>query len=147
MFIIFEDIVLIDSDRYRCIFRSTTIFFKIIIISTPYLFSTTSYQFYFRENKWKWKWFGVLFSSLQPHSDVTPVEGPGRHPAGLMAPCPPPPNMWGRQWPTDACPVRRQIFVPLHNPLGGAAVILYPSGLKCNLTLCLKLIIFSIFLT
>ena len=53
---------------------------------------------------------------------------------------PPPPNMWGRQWPTDACPVRRQIFVPLHNPLGGAAVILYPSGLKCDLTLCLKLI-------
>jgi hypothetical protein len=49
----FEDIVLMDSDRYRCIFRSTTIVFEIIGISVLYSFSTISYWFHFREKTMK----------------------------------------------------------------------------------------------
>jgi hypothetical protein len=45
VFIVFEDIVLMDFDRYPCIFRLTTIVFKITEISMPYLFSTISYRF------------------------------------------------------------------------------------------------------
>jgi hypothetical protein len=51
----FLDTVLMDSDRYRCIFRSTTIVFEIIGISAPYSFPTISYRFRFREKDMKTK--------------------------------------------------------------------------------------------
>jgi hypothetical protein len=51
----FLDTVLMDSDRYRCIFRSTTIVFEITGISTPYSFPTISYRFHFREKDVKMK--------------------------------------------------------------------------------------------
>jgi hypothetical protein len=51
----FLDTVLMDSDRYRCIFRSTTIIFEITGISAPYSFSTISYRFHFREKDVKTK--------------------------------------------------------------------------------------------
>ena len=38
-----------DSDHYRCIFRSTTIVFEITGISVPYSFPTISYRFCFRK--------------------------------------------------------------------------------------------------
>jgi hypothetical protein len=51
----FLDTVLMDSDCYRCIFRSTTIVFEITGISTPYSFPTISYRFHFREKDVKMK--------------------------------------------------------------------------------------------
>jgi hypothetical protein len=51
VFIVFEDIVLMDFDRYQCIFRSTTIVFKITEILAPYSFPTISYRFQFRKKK------------------------------------------------------------------------------------------------
>jgi hypothetical protein len=71
----FLDIVLMDSDRYRCIFRLTTIVFEITGISVSYSFSTISYRFRFREKTVKMKviWSPAdhfrSFSSLVP-SDV-----------------------------------------------------------------------------
>jgi hypothetical protein len=50
VFIVFEDIVLMDSDHYRCIFRLTTIVFEITGISVSYSFPIISYQFHFRKN-------------------------------------------------------------------------------------------------
>jgi hypothetical protein len=44
-----------DSDRYRCIFRSTIIVFEITGISAPYSFPTISYRFRFREKDVKMK--------------------------------------------------------------------------------------------
>jgi hypothetical protein len=46
---------LMDSDRYRCIFRLTTIVFEITGISAPYSFPTISYRFRFREKDMKTK--------------------------------------------------------------------------------------------
>jgi hypothetical protein len=51
----FLDTILMDSDRYRCIFRSTTIVFEITGISTAYSFPTISYRFRFREKDVKTK--------------------------------------------------------------------------------------------
>jgi hypothetical protein len=42
-----------NSDRYRCIFRSTTTVFEITGISVPYSFPTISYRFQFREKKYE----------------------------------------------------------------------------------------------
>jgi hypothetical protein len=57
----FLDTVLMDSDRYRCIFRSTTIVFEITRISAPYSFPTISYRFRFREKDVKTK---VIWSPI-----------------------------------------------------------------------------------
>jgi hypothetical protein len=73
--------VLMDSDHYRCIFRSTTIIFKITGISSPYSFPTISYRFRFQEKDVKTKmiwppiarfgWFSSLLkSSSQLHCCV-----------------------------------------------------------------------------
>jgi hypothetical protein len=47
----FYDIVLMDSDHYRYIFRSTTIVFEITGISMSYSFPTISYRFRFQKEK------------------------------------------------------------------------------------------------
>jgi xanthine/uracil permease len=51
MFIVFEDIVLMDSNRYRYLFRLTIIVFRITGISMTYSFPTISCQFRFQEKK------------------------------------------------------------------------------------------------
>jgi hypothetical protein len=51
----FLDIVLMDSDHYRYIFRSTTIVFEITGMSVSYSFPTISYRFRFREKNVKIK--------------------------------------------------------------------------------------------
>jgi hypothetical protein len=84
VFIVFLDTVLMDSDRYRCIFRSTTIIFEIIGISAPYSFPTISYRFRFREKDIKTKviWPPIdrfrSFSSLAPMSHPNPTSSSGR---------------------------------------------------------------------
>jgi hypothetical protein len=45
----FLDIVLMDSDRYRCICRSTTFIFEITEISMPYSFPANRIDFVFEE--------------------------------------------------------------------------------------------------
>jgi hypothetical protein len=57
----FLDTVFMDSDRYQCIFRSTTIAFEITGISAPYSFPTISYLFRFREKDVKTK---VIWSNI-----------------------------------------------------------------------------------
>jgi hypothetical protein len=77
----FLDTVLMDSDRYRCIFRSTTIVFEITGISAPYSFPTISYRFRFREKNVKTKviWPPIdrfrSFSSL-PTGDAVALSKP-----------------------------------------------------------------------
>jgi hypothetical protein len=73
VFIVFEDIVLMDSDRYRCIFRLTTIIFEITRISTPYSFMIISYRFRFKKNDLaSYPSFPIVFIPIcDPRSSAT----------------------------------------------------------------------------
>jgi hypothetical protein len=66
----FLDIVLMDSDHYRYIFRSTTIIFEITGISVSYSFSTISYRFRFREKNVKMKVIWSTIDRFRPFSSL-----------------------------------------------------------------------------
>jgi hypothetical protein len=73
----FLDTVFMDSDRYRCIFRSTTIVFEITEISAPYSFPTISYRFRFREKDVKTKVIWPSIDRFRSFSSLNVSRPPG----------------------------------------------------------------------